>query len=120
MKIKFLLFVLAGGFVLASCSDKEAEQKIADLEKQMHVGDSACAAEKTALMDSIAALHMEMEEWMKMDAMKSSTSSKSSTSTKSTTTVTPAPDKKVDVNVKGGDTKKTIDIKKKGGATGGN
>jgi hypothetical protein len=118
MKIKFLLFVLAGGLVLASCSDKEAEQKIADLEKQMHAGDSACAAEKTALMDSLAKMHTEMEEWMKMDAMKSSTSSKTTTSTKTTTTVTP--DKKVDVNVKGGDTKKAVDIKKKGGATGGN
>lgn len=121
MKIKFMLFLLAGGLVLASCSDKEAEQKIADLEKQMKAADSACVAEKTMLMDSIVSLSAQIEE---MSAPRNTTSS--STSTKTTTSSTPkigegklVPAKKTDVQVKDGDTKK-VDIKTKGGATGGN
>ena len=84
MKIKFMLFVLAGGLVLASCSDKEAEQKIADLEKQMKAADSACVAEKTMLMDSIMSLTATIEE---MSAPRNTTSS--SSSTKTTTSSTP-------------------------------
>lgn len=120
MKIKFMLFVLAGGIMLASCSDKAAEQKIADLEKAMHVADSTCAAEKTMLMDSIMTMQKAMES---MTAVRNTTSS--TTTTKSTTTTTPkvgegklAPSK-TEVGTKTGDTKK-VDIKTKGGATGGN
>jgi len=121
MKIKFMLFMLAGGLALASCSDKAAEQKIADLEKQMKAADSLCNADKTMLMDSIMSLSAKIEE---MSAPRNTTSS--STSTKATTTTTPkvgegklAPTKKSDATVKDGDTKK-LDIKTKGGATGGN
>jgi len=119
MKIKLMLLTLAGGLVLASCSDKAAEQKIADLEKQMKAADSMCMADKTMLMDSIMSLSAKIEE---MSAPRNTTSS--STSTKTTTTPKVgegklAPTKKTDVNVKDGDTKK-LDIKTKGGATGGN
>ena len=119
MKIKMLFFVVAEGLVLASCSDKEAATKLADMEKAMKAADSTCMAEKTMLMDSIASMATTITE---MEAAKntvsSSTSSKSTTTTVKTTTPT-VTDKKVDVGTKVGDTKK-VDIKKKGGATGGN
>lgn len=118
MKIKMLFFVVAAGLVLASCSDKEAATKLADMEKAMKAADSTCMAEKTMLMDSIASMATTITEMeAAKNAVSSSTSSKSTTTVKTTTpTVT---DKKFDVGSKTGDTKK-VDIKKKGGATGGN
>ena len=117
MKIKMMFFALAGGILLASCSDKAAEQKIADLEKTIAAKDSACAAQMTMMTDSIAALNVMMAE---MSAPKNTTSS--STSTKATTTKTevkPAEKPKTGIKVKTGENKK-LDIKTKGGATGGN
>ncbi len=115
MKIKMMFFALAGGILLASCSDKAAEQKIADLEKTIAAKDSACAAQMTMMTDSIAALNVMMAE---MSAPKNTTSS----STKATTTKTevkPAEEPKTGIKVKTGENKK-LDIKTKGGATGGN
>ncbi len=120
MKMKMLFFALAGGILLASCSDKAAEQKIADLEKQMAAKDSTCTAQMTMMMDSITSLNAMIEE---MSAPKNTTSS----STSSKTTTTPKseqkigegklmPNKKTDATT--GD--KKLDIKTKGGATGGN
>ncbi|MFI5171204.1 MAG: hypothetical protein ACHQFW_02380 [Chitinophagales bacterium] len=108
MKIKILFFVLGAGLILASCSDKEAEAKIADLEKQMLAKDSTCMANTQMLMDSIMTLR---ESMMNLNKVSSST-----TTTK--TTVTPAEPKTI--QTKEGATNKKIDIKKKGGATGGN
>lgn len=118
MKIKILFFVVAAGVFLASCSDKESATKIADLEKAMKVGDSTCMAEKTMLMDSIMSMQNAMTEMMaKMNTVSSSTTTKTTTTK---TTPVAAPDKKVEIGTKTGDTKKGVDIKKKGGATGGN
>lgn len=119
MKIKIMLSVLAGGMLLASCSDKAAEQKIADLEKQMQAADSVCLAEKTILMDSIMSLSAQIEE---MSAPRTTTSSSTTTKSAPAPKVGEgklAPAKKTDVKTKDGDTKK-LDIKTKGGATGGN
>lgn len=114
MKIKMLFFVVAAGLVLASCSDKEAATKIADLEKAMKASDSACLAEKTMLMDSIMSLQTALTE---MEAAKNAVSSNAG---KSSTVKVTTPEKKVTVGEKPTEGKKGIDIKKKGGATGGN
>ena len=62
MKIKILFFVVAAGMFLASCSDKEAATKLADMEKAMKAADSTCLAEKTMLMDSIMSMQTAMDE----------------------------------------------------------
>lgn len=118
MKIKMLFFVVAAGLVLASCSDKEAATKIADLEKAMKAADSVCLAEKTMLMDSIMSMQTALTE---MEAAKNAVSSNTSSNTgKSATVKVTTPEKKVTVGEKPTEGKKGIDIKKKGGATGGN
>lgn len=123
MKIKMMFFALAGGILLASCSDKAAEQKIADLEKSIAAKDSACTAQMTMMTDSIASLNAMI---MEMSAPKNTTSSNTGSKTTTTTKTEPKigegkflENKKTDVNVKTGDNKK-LDIKTKGGATGGN
>lgn len=116
MKIKMMFFALAGGILLASCSDKAAEQKIADLEKSIAAKDSACAAQMTMMTDSINALNIMMAE---MSAHQNTTSSSTGVKKTTTTTVTPVEEPKTDIKVKGGDNKK-LNIKTKGGATGGN
>ncbi len=109
MKIKILFFVLTAGVILASCSDKEAEAKMAQMTKDMRVADSTCMAEKTMLMDTIMSMKMMM---MEMTVANTKTTT---TTTKSTT----PPVKKAEIGTKSTDGKK-VDIKKKGGATGGN
>ena len=94
MKIKMLFFVVAAGLVLASCSDKEAATKIADLEKAMKAADSACLAEKTMLMDSIMSMQTALTE---MEAAKNAVSSNT---TKSSTVKVTTPEKKVTVGSK--------------------
>lgn len=112
MKIKILLFVVSAGLILASCSDKEAADKMAQMEKDMHAADSTCMAEKTMMMDSI----MSMQKTIMEMSVAAATSSKTTTTTVKTTT----PEiKKAEVGNKSTDGKK-VDIKRKGGATGGN
>lgn len=118
MKIKILFFVVAAGVFFASCSDKEAATKIADMEKAMKAADSTCLAEKTMLMDSIMGMRSTMDSMMAAVNTVSTSTSTKTTTTK--TTPVAAPDKKVDIGTKTGETKKGVDIKKKGGATGGN
>lgn len=112
MKIKILLFIVSAGLILASCSDKEAAEKMAQMEKDMHAADSTCMAEKTMMMDSI----MSMQKMIMEMTVAAATTSKTTTTTVKTTT----PEvKKAEIGTKSTDGKK-VDIKKKGGATGGN
>ena len=113
MKIKILLFAACAGLILASCSDKEAEAKMEQMEKEMHMKDSTCMANTQMLMDSILTLR---EEMMTLNKVSSTTTTTKTTTAPSTTTTG---DKKLEVGTKEGATKKTIDIKKKGGTTSG-
>ena len=111
MKIKILFFVLGAGLILAGCTDKAAEAKMEQMEKDMHVKDSTCMANTQMLMDSIMTLR---EEMLLLNKVGTSTTTTKTTVTPKTTT-----DKKVEVGTKEGTTNKKIDIKKKGGTTSG-
>lgn len=112
MKIKVLLFVLGAGFVLASCTDKEAEAKIKQLEADMHIADSTCQAGMLMMQtqsDSLQGL---------IDSMMMSRTTSTSTTTKTTTTKS-EPVKQVDPPAKKKDGTGGIDIKKKTGTNQG-
>lgn len=112
MKIKILFFVVSAGLILASCSDKAAEEKMAQMTKDMAAADSTCMAEKTMMMDSIMSMQKTI---MEMTVAAASTSKTTTTTVKTTTPEV----KKAEIGTKSTDGKK-VDIKKKGGATGGN
>ncbi len=110
MKIKILLFVLGAGLVLASCSDKEAEAKIKQMETDMHKADSTCTADKQMMQHTIDSLTMAAT--MHMNSMSNNAPAPAKAET---------PKEKLNVKTKEGATKTgAIDIHKKGGATGGN
>ncbi len=113
--MKILFFVLGTGLILAGCTDKAAETKMAEMEKDMHVKDSTCMANTQMLMDSIMTMREEM--LMLNQVGTSTTTTTKTTVTPKTTTTTP--DKKIEVGTKEGTTNKKIDIKKKGGTTSG-
>lgn len=114
MKIKILFFLLGAGLILASCSDKEAEAKIKQMETDMHKADSTCTADKQMMMDSMMGMQHKLDSLMMAASMRSST-----TTTTTKTMVAPTTTKKMETPVKE-TTKKGVDIKKKPGATGGN
>lgn len=129
MKLKNLMFLLAIGLFVASCTDKKSAEELAKLKVDMRKADSICMADKTMLMDSIAMINMRMDSMMALlPAPKNTTGTKSTTSTKTTTTTkgTDVMDSKgkstqVDMSTKGKSEEK-VDMKTKGKSSnsGGN
>lgn len=128
MKIKILFFGLGLSLLIASCTDKKGAEELAKIKTDMRKADSICMADKTMLMDSIAAMNMRMDSMMAAMPVKNTTSSSTkSTASKTTTTTTTKTEPKGVTNKSGATnttegTEKKADVKKKGGATqtGGN
>ncbi|MBC8047991.1 MAG: hypothetical protein H7Y00_14430 [Fimbriimonadaceae bacterium] len=126
MKMKSLFFILCLGLLVASCTDKKAEEEMAKMKKDMQMADSICIADKQMLMDSITSIRATLDSLMMPKNATSSNTSKSG-STKTTTKDdgksvndrggVKDTDTKKDVNERGGeketDTKK--DVNKRGG-----
>jgi hypothetical protein len=111
MKIKLLFFVLGAGFILASCTDKEAEAKMMQMEADMKKADSTCQAGMLMMQTQMDSLQGIIDSMMK---------AKMTTGTSTKTTTKSEPVKKVDAPVKKKEgTNSGIDIKKKTGSNQG-
>lgn len=125
MKIRNLAIIFALGMLIASCTDKKAQEEITKLKADMAAADSLCQADKAMLMDSIAKL----DSLLNPPANTTSKGSGTKSTTTTTTTTTTTGEKSVgergevkvvdkDVNERGGDDgSKTVkkDINKRGG-----